>query len=90
MIKCECFIGSWVEETFANIFIRADECDFANNRLKLLSAGPPGSEILETYLMIRTWDIDGDELSKIIFPESGGNALLQRVVVGDDVSNICE
>jgi len=40
--------------------------------------------------MIRIWDIDGDELGKIIFPESWSNALLQRVVVGDDVSNICK
>ena len=40
--------------------------------------------------MISAWDIDGDELSKIVFPESWSNALLQRIVVGDDVSNIYE
>ena len=40
--------------------------------------------------MVGAWDIDGDELSKVIFPESWSNALLQRIVVGDDVSNICE
>jgi len=39
--------------------------------------------------MISAWDIDGDELGKIIFPESWSNALLQRVVVGDNVPNVC-
>jgi len=40
--------------------------------------------------MISAWDIGGNELGKIVFPESWSNALLQRVVVGDDVSNIYE
>ena len=40
--------------------------------------------------MTGSWDIYCDELGKIIFPESWSDALLQRVVVGDYVSNICE
>ena len=39
--------------------------------------------------MIGAWDIDGDELGEIVFPEGWSNALLQQIVVGDDVSNIC-
>ena len=40
--------------------------------------------------MVSAWDIDSDELGKIILPESWSNPLLQRVVIGDDVSNVCE
>lgn len=39
--------------------------------------------------MVGAWNIYGDELSKIVFPESWGDALLQRVIVSDDISNIC-
>jgi len=40
--------------------------------------------------MVGAWDIDGDELNKVVFPQSWSNALLQRVVVSDNVSNVCE
>ena len=44
----------------------------------------------DTHLVVGAWDIDGDELGEIIFAESWSNALLQRIVVGNDISNIFE
>lgn len=40
--------------------------------------------------MASSWDIYGDELSEVILPESWSNALLQRVIVGNNISNICK
>jgi hypothetical protein len=40
--------------------------------------------------MVGARDIYCDELSKVIFPESWSDALLQRVVVSDNISNIYE
>jgi len=45
---------------------------------------------LDAHLVVGSWDIDSDELSEIVFPESWSNALLQGIVVGNDVSNICD
>jgi len=35
-----------------------------------------GQGKFDTHLMIGAWDIDGDELSEIVFPESWSDALL--------------
>ena len=40
-------------------------------------------------LMLRARHVDGDELLEVVFSQRALDAILQRVIVGDDIPDIC-
>ena len=42
-----------------------------------------------TYLVIVARNVGGDELLEVVFSQCALDAILQRVIVGDDIPDIC-